>query len=239
MARTAEELGATDWPPLPDTVQPVKEMLHSASEPAPVLPDMSEAEEKEPLPADLATEAAESAEGEWATGHASAQEKPERSLRQVREAEFGAPGQGSARSWPTRYPRGDTETKRNVEEAAMERAQEWLRDKGFEISDVSHIAGLGYDLEAKRGGEVRFVEVKGLSQRGPVAMTESEWNAAQQYGEAYWLFVFVVEENTGWILSDPVGAMEPSPRIRREYILHDIWDVAQKTCEVILKNEPT
>lgn len=95
---------------------------------------------------------------------------------------------GHVRSRSGGYPRENAEAKRQVEKAAMKAAQTWLEREGFRVTDVSSEM-LGYDLKATRESEVRYVEVKGLSQRGPVGVTENEWRTAQELGDAYWLFV--------------------------------------------------
>jgi hypothetical protein len=66
-----------------------------------------------------------------------------------------------------------------------------LTSENFIVDDV-HQEGCGYDLRARRGQELRCVEVKGLQgDISPGIMLEaSEWLIAQQLGKEYWVYVF-------------------------------------------------
>jgi hypothetical protein len=75
----------------------------------------------------------------------------------------------------------NTERRLEVENYAMEKAEELLVSLGFsEVNDVSHKDGLGYDLEAIKGEVITGVEVKGSrSSVNSVDLQKSEVDFAQ------------------------------------------------------------
>ncbi len=89
-----------------------------------------------------------------------------------------------------------------VADQAMEQAQRWWEDKGYEVEDVSS-RKLGYDLVVSKEGVQYYVEVKGLSRPGPIVMTENEWKTAEQMREVYCLMIFVRSESKLLRFSDP------------------------------------
>jgi hypothetical protein len=101
---------------------------------------------------------------------------------------------------------------------AMERAKQWLKKEGF--SNIKEHRQ-GYDLEAFRGDEVRYVEVKGLRQMGSFVMTKNEWEAAQREGTKYWLFVYVEDEGKEWAIPDPTSKLK-GQEYKRKMILYRI-----------------
>ncbi len=81
--------------------------------------------------------------------------------------------------------------RRDIEVMAMRIAMNYEIDHyGAKVFDVSNPRlGKGYDLESHRAnGEKIAIEVKGLSSRGPVHLTENEWPTAANVGERYWLY---------------------------------------------------
>jgi len=105
---------------------------------------------------------------------------------------------------------------------AVDRAIRWLEDQGYEVNDVSGYA-LGYDLEARKDNDIRYVEVKGRGQMGPVVLTENEWRVAKEKGSQYWLFIYVQEQDRAWSIEDPASRLSFKEQIRQvvEYILTD------------------
>ena len=76
-----------------------------------------------------------------------------------------------------------------VEQAAMEFAMNYERQRGWEVEDV-HTEGRGYDLLSHGpGGDVRYIEVKGRAATGAVELSANEWLKAEQLGQDYWLYV--------------------------------------------------
>ena len=67
----------------------------------------------------------------------------------LREREFGA-------------GRGDAESNKEVENAAMKAAVQWYEKRGWKVEDYSK-KGVGYDLHCTRKGREEHVEVKGIS----------------------------------------------------------------------------
>jgi hypothetical protein len=98
----------------------------------------------------------------------------------------------------------DLETARTAEE----KAKEWFKQEGFEVKDVSK-DNLGYDLEINRNYEVYFVEVKGCKRRHDVVLTKNEWEVAKEKKEQYWLFIYVCDEDTAYIIKNPTNKLEP------------------------------
>lgn len=66
-----------------------------------------------------------------------------------------------------------------------------LGSEGFAVTDVQ-TEGQGYDLHARRGSELRLVEVKGIAGSAAstgISLTGGEWVRAALQGDAYWLYV--------------------------------------------------
>jgi hypothetical protein len=98
----------------------------------------------------------------------------------------------------------DLETARTAEE----KAKEWFKQEGFEVKDVSK-DNLGYDLEINKNYEVYFVEVKGCKRQHDVVLTKNEWEVAKEKKEQYWLFIYVCDEDTVYIIKNPTNKLEP------------------------------
>jgi hypothetical protein len=78
-----------------------------------------------------------------------------------------------------------------VEAIAMQVAVEHERAAGRHVYDV-HEQNLGYDLKSvdPRSGELRLIEVKGLSgSTGRVLLTPNERRVAEDRRDCYWLYV--------------------------------------------------
>ena len=58
--------------------------------------------------------------------------------------------------------RGDAESNKEVENAAMKAAVQWYEERGWKVEDYSK-KGVGYDLHCTRNGREEHVEVKGIS----------------------------------------------------------------------------
>jgi hypothetical protein len=101
-------------------------------------------------------------------------------------------------------PKPDLETA----DKAMTKAREYFEQEGFEVRDVSK-DNLGYDLEINRNYEVYFVEVKGCKRQHDVVLTKNEWEIAKEKKEQYWLFIYLCDEDTVYIIKNPVNKLEP------------------------------
>ena len=80
---------------------------------------------------------------------------------------------------------------KEVESIAMARALEFEGNAGRIPEDVSE-KDLGYDIRSvdNRSGELRLIEVKGLSaEGGEILLTPNEHRVAQDRPECYWLYV--------------------------------------------------
>ncbi len=106
-----------------------------------------------------------------------------------------------------------------VEAAAMARAIDYERARGWEVEDVSAEAR-GYDLLSRSpGGEIRYIEVKGRAGVGVVELSANEWLKAEQLGEDYWLYIVTDALNSPALhmVQDPahrLGREEVVPRVR-------------------------
>lgn len=77
------------------------------------------------------------------------------------------------------------------ERVSMDLVSALLSDQGWQVEDVS-TQGRGYDLHARRGRELRCVEVKGRTGSAAssgVSLTDNEFIQAAQHGSNYWLYV--------------------------------------------------
>ena len=77
------------------------------------------------------------------------------------------------------------------ERVSMNLVTALLSDQGWQVEDVS-TEGRGYDLHARRGRELRCVEVKGRTGSAAssgVSLTDNEFIQAAQHGSNYWLYV--------------------------------------------------
>jgi superfamily II DNA or RNA helicase len=83
-----------------------------------------------------------------------------------------------------------------IERIAVKVATKALEAEGYTVESVES-ENLGYDLRARKfhpedprtATAVRFVEVKGRSYEGEVALTRNEYGAAERLGLDYWLYV--------------------------------------------------
>ena len=80
---------------------------------------------------------------------------------------------------------------KEVEAIAMTQAMDFERNAGRVPEDVSE-KDLGYDIRSidTRSGELRLIEVKGLSaEEGEILLTPNEHRVAQDRPDCYWLYV--------------------------------------------------
>ncbi len=85
----------------------------------------------------------------------------------------------------------DLESAAESEEVSMRWVTEHLAADGWHVTDV-HTQNRGYDLEARRGPQVRCIEVKGVAGQASssgVRLTSGELTSARQHGDDYWLYV--------------------------------------------------
>lgn len=76
-----------------------------------------------------------------------------------------------------------------IEAIAMREAVKYEEARGWDVEDVSS-ENRGFDiLSRQRGGPgACFIEVKGRSAVGPVALTANEYRTAKRLGEDFWLY---------------------------------------------------
>ncbi len=96
-----------------------------------------------------------------------------------------------------------------------------LRAEGFEVFDYTRTRGYGFDLWIKhfQTGDIFFVEVKSSqSQLSSLTLTALEFQAAQQYGENYLLFIIeeLRQPNPNiWVVQNPVQQIPNLAQPRR------------------------
>ncbi len=96
-------------------------------------------------------------------------------------------------------------TIQDVEDIAMDLAMRYERMEGREPVDVSE-ENRGYDIISEgRWGDIRYIEVKGMSRTGRVTLTRNEWRMAKRLERGYWLYIVTDIENrpTLYIIQDP------------------------------------
>ncbi len=94
---------------------------------------------------------------------------------------------------PERLSREITQLRQDlsVERLAMERVIGYERARGCSVTDVS-ARNVGYDLTSldTRSGEMRLIEVKGLSApSGTILLTPNERRVAEDRRDCYWLYI--------------------------------------------------
>jgi hypothetical protein len=97
-----------------------------------------------------------------------------------------------------------------------------LTQQGWQVIYRGNQRGFGYDLEAMRGADVIRVEVKSSVSFTSPELLESEWEAAQQHGEAYVLAVvdfYGSDQQAIWYVRDPASTAVPVERTTTVYRL--------------------
>ena len=90
-----------------------------------------------------------------------------------------------------------------------------LEGCGWTVRYRANQRGLGYDLEATREGQILRVEVKSSVAFADLEMQESEWRAAQKFGEHYVLAVvdfYGSEQRRVWYVRNPAANAVPAER---------------------------
>ena len=104
-----------------------------------------------------------------------------------------------------------------IEEIGMETAMDYERKEGRTPEDVS-TENLGFDIRSTdSAGGVRYIEVKARSEFGGVALTQNEWDQAEQLGVDYFLYVIL---NAGTepehsIIENPAERTHPEKQVVR------------------------
>ena len=119
------------------------------------------------------------------------------------------------------------ETDPEIERIAVQKAIEYERAQGRKPVSVEE-ENCGWDVTSLLGGQVaRYIEVKGRSRIGGVALTPNEWIKAQRFGKDYWLYVVVNcrTEPGLHIIQDPASKLTPKEEVSvvRYMIGQDDW----------------
>jgi hypothetical protein len=113
-----------------------------------------------------------------------------------------------------------------IERIDVEKAQEYERSQGRKPVSVED-ENRGWDLTSLRDGQVaRYIEVKGRSGVGGVALTPNEWIKVQRFGKDYWLYV-VVNCRTNpelHLIQDPASKLNPREEVRVVRYMIGWWE---------------
>jgi hypothetical protein len=129
------------------------------------------------------------------------------------------PGETSEVSETSEVLRAGMRRSDAVEQAAMEFAMAYERDRGWDVEDV-HTEGRGYDLLSRGPKEqIRYIEIKGRAATGAVELSANEWLKAEQLGEDYWLYIVTnaIQSPSLHLVQDPahqLSEQEVAPRVR-------------------------
>ena len=112
-----------------------------------------------------------------------------------------------------------------IEKTAVETAIKYEESRGWGVQSVED-ENRGFDLISRKPHpedpdttiEVRFIEVKGRSQVGEVALTSNEYKTAERLKKDYWLYVVFNCSSTpeSHVIQDP-GRMEWKPVVKVEH----------------------
>ena len=111
----------------------------------------------------------------------------------------------------------------NTGYAAEMYVQAHLEGDDWTVTNVSRL-NLGWDLEARRGNQTRYIEVKSsVNNSISPTMTDNEWQAAQEQGVNYWLALITnfrdnQDNEIHWV-QDPHAVLTPTANIR---VVHSI-----------------
>ncbi|PFR16728.1 sacsin N-terminal ATP-binding-like domain-containing protein [Bacillus cereus] len=109
--------------------------------------------------------------------------------------------------------------------AAEYQCIEFEQLQGNRAKDVSK-QNLGYDVHSQtKTGEIRYIEVKSISNRNAeISMTNNEYTAAHQYGDAYYLCVIYQQDNQLLLeyIQNPLRQLQLEKRVKQwEWICDD------------------
>ena len=114
-----------------------------------------------------------------------------------------------------------------VERAAIDFVMRHERENGRQPQDRSP-EKKPFDISSvDENGETRYIEVKGRAGVGAVELTENEWRAAENMGEAYWLYIVSnsIKEPQLTKIQDPARAIASDDIVKRTRyrIPADVW----------------
>ena len=108
-------------------------------------------------------------------------------------------------------------TRSIIEGIGMETAMRYERDKGRTPEDVSD-KNRGFDIRSTdSAGVERYIEVKARSEFRGVALTQNEWDQAEQLGVDYFLYVVLNAgtEPEHYIIENPAERTHPEKQVVR------------------------
>ena len=115
-------------------------------------------------------------------------------------------------------------TRSIIEGIGMETAMRYERDKGRTPEDVSD-KNRGFDIRSTdSAGVERYIEVKARSEFGGVALTQNEWDQAEQLGVDYFLYVILNAgtEPKHYIIENPAERTHPEEQMGYRISLNEI-----------------
>ncbi|PEO46724.1 hypothetical protein CN563_13200 [Bacillus sp. AFS026049] len=109
--------------------------------------------------------------------------------------------------------------------AAEYQCIEFEQMQGNQAKDVSK-QNLGYDVHSQtKNGDIRYIEVKSISNRNAeISMTNNEYTAAHQYGDAYYLCIIYQQDKQLLLeyIQNPLELLQLEKRVKQwEWICDD------------------
>ncbi len=129
---------------------------------------------------------------------------------------------------------------KETEEIAMQVAMAYERNAGRTVNDV-HEQDLGYDITSldTQSGELRLIEVKGLSaEGGTILLTPNEHRVAEDRRDCYWLYVVVgCGSKNPQLICDKDPASKPWHEVKK--VAHYTLDVTSIAGKHTISEEQT
>lgn len=120
------------------------------------------------------------------------------------------------------------------EKAAMDTVMRFEREHGRKPTDVSNVIGPGYDIKSTDAdGRIRYIEVKGRRETGPVSLSRNEWFKAKHLAQDYFLYVVWNTKDYPDKKLTPIRVQDPAhvlnPKLNMQYIVEpsEIVEVAE------------
>lgn len=114
------------------------------------------------------------------------------------------------------------------EEVAMKVVMKFETEHNRTPIDVSKIIGPGYDVKSiDKEGNTRYIEVKGRSGVGAVALSKNEWFKAKHLAEDYYLYVVWNTKDYPETIPKPLIIKDPANNLNPKLDIHYLVDASE------------